>query len=101
MHEMINTDGEPTETLNFKAINIRNHGTMTVKNGRNRRMLDGEFLQVYGGGQLLSTNLHIAADVVIVDSKGSISVDGEGFPAASKFQMEVVSIHLITIKDEQ
>ncbi|XP_038052472.1 uncharacterized protein LOC119725183 [Patiria miniata] len=79
MHEMINMEGEPTETLDFHTINIRNHGTMTAKNGRDRRTLDGQFIQVYGGGQLTSTNLHIVADVVIVDSKGSISVDDEGF----------------------
>ncbi len=46
MHEMINLDGEPTETLHFNAINVRNHGNMLVRNGKNRRTLSGSYIQV-------------------------------------------------------
>ena len=41
------------------------------------------FPQVYGGGVLSSTNLHIDVDEVIVDAKGTISVDESGYPAES------------------
>nr|XP_054759184.1 uncharacterized protein LOC129265193 [Lytechinus pictus] len=76
MHEMIGLDGEATETVLFNSINIRNHGTFLTHNGKNRRALIGDYLQVYGGASLLSTNLYLEVRTVIVDSYGTISVLG-------------------------
>lgn len=41
-------------------------------------------LKVFGGGKLTSKYLHIEADEVIVDTKGSISVTGQGYQANGK-----------------
>ncbi|KAI8479532.1 hypothetical protein Bbelb_427220 [Branchiostoma belcheri] len=45
MHEMIDLHGHPTETFNFNAIEIRNHGTLQTSNGQNRRVMKGTFVQ--------------------------------------------------------
>ncbi|XP_071498055.1 uncharacterized protein [Diadema antillarum] len=81
MHEMVGLDGEATEEVEFNAISIRNHGTLLSHNGDQRRTLSGKFLQVYGGGELRSRNLHLEVERAIVDSYGSISVNGGGYDA--------------------
>lgn len=76
---MIDVNGRSINTVNFNAINIRNHGRMEAHNGREQRILNGTSLRVYPGGELKSGNLQVNVATLIVDVMGTITADGLGF----------------------
>ena len=78
-YEMIDSSGRRTDEVNFRQIDIRNHGALYAFNGRARRILRGQSVHVYPGGVLRATNLLISAVNVTVDVMGEIDADGEGF----------------------
>ena len=78
-YEMIDSSGRRTDEVNFRQIDIRNHGALYAFNGRARRILRGQSVHVYPGGVLRATNLLISAVNVTVDMMGEIDADGEGY----------------------
>ncbi|PIK55155.1 hypothetical protein BSL78_07885 [Apostichopus japonicus] len=81
MHEMVDTEGNSTPDFYFHSIVVRNLGTFYTHHGTGTRFIQGNNLQVFGGGLLTSSNLHIDAGEVIVDKKGLITVTGQGHAA--------------------
>ncbi|PIK33353.1 hypothetical protein BSL78_29826 [Apostichopus japonicus] len=81
MHEMVDTEGNSTPDFYFHSIVVRNLGTFYTHYGTGTRFIQGNNLQVFGGGLLTSSNLHIDAGEVIVDKKGLITVTGQGYAA--------------------
>ena len=78
MHEMIDKHGVRQDKISFKAINIRNRGTMEAHNGRRVRHLEGQWLRVFPGGVLSATNILFKVKQVIVDVLAQIDANGNG-----------------------
>ena len=91
---MIDKHGVRQDKISFKAINIRNRGTMEAHNGRRVRHLEGQWLRVFPGGVLSATNILFKVKQVIVDVLAQIDANGNGYKKDGKNMGKIYIVSL-------
>jgi hypothetical protein len=92
---MINKENTQIDTVDFKAVNIRNRGTFITDNGLDStHILRGQSMRIYPGGVLSATSVKIEADSFIVDAMGIVEADGSGYCSGGKLRLISVRTYL-------